>query len=59
MPFEMNSIESVLLPQSAFYEFVPEENQEDLEHTLFMEDLEVGKRYRVIVTTRSGMYRYD
>ncbi len=55
----MNSIESVLLPQSAFYEFVPEENQEDLEHTLFMEDLEVGKRYRVIVTTRSGMYRYD
>lgn len=58
VPFEMNSTESVLLPQSAFYEFVPED-QEDLERTLFMEDLKVGERYRVIVTTRSGMYRYD
>ena len=58
VPFALNSTESVLLPQSVFFEFVPED-QADLEHTLFMEDLEVGGRYRVIVTTPSGLYRYD
>lgn len=58
VPFALNSTESVLLPQSAFFEFVPED-QKDLERTLFMEDLEVGGRYRVIITTPSGLYRYD
>jgi hypothetical protein len=46
----------VLLPESAFFEFVPV----DGEHTtLCAWELCEGKSYRVIVTTFGGLYRYE
>jgi len=44
---------------SSFYEFIPED-QEDSENpdTLLCHELEVGKRYFIILTTSSGLYRY-
>lgn len=41
-----------------FYEFV-EENDEDNKKAFTVEQLEVGKRYKIIYTTSAGMYRYD
>ena len=57
VPFKLDSPESVLLPRSVYFEFVPIENP-DYEHTLGVEDLEPGKDYEVIITTTSGFYRY-
>ncbi|MBS9781483.1 MAG: GH3 auxin-responsive promoter family protein [Gammaproteobacteria bacterium] len=44
----------ILAINSHFYEFIDEENQVFLAH-----ELSIGKSYRVIVTTQSGLYRYD
>ena len=57
VPFEMDNPQSVMLPRSVYFEFVPTENP-DYEHTLGVEDLEVGKNYEVIITSGSGFYRY-
>ena len=54
---EMNSSEFAMIPQSGFYEFVPAED-DDLSHTLNMNELEIGKEYELIVTNLSGFYRY-
>lgn len=48
--------EYVCIPSSGFLEFLPYE--EDTEETKWMEDLEIGKRYELIVTNFSGLYRY-
>ena len=45
------------MPRSVYFEFVPVENP-DYDHTLGLEDLEEGKDYEVIITSRSGFYRY-
>ena len=49
--------EYVLLPQSGFYEFIPE-NAKDETKTLTIDQLEVGKRYEIVLTNLSGFYRY-
>nr|WP_320026751.1 GH3 auxin-responsive promoter family protein [uncultured Acetobacterium sp.] len=54
---EMESQEFVLIPDSAFYEFIPVD-QEDSEETLTMEQLETGKDYEIVLTNTSGFYRY-
>jgi hypothetical protein len=46
----------VLLPESAFFEFVPVDAEGT---TLCAWELTVGESYRVIVTTYGGLYRYD
>ena len=57
---EMESQEFVLIPDSAFYEFIPvdQEEGEDPEKTLTMEQLETGKDYEIVLTNTSGFYRY-
>ena len=45
----------VLLPDTGFFEFVPEGK----DTPLCAWELEVGQSYRVIVTTHGGLYRYD
>lgn len=45
----------VLLPDTAFFELIPEGSSAPL----CAWELEVGKSYRVIVTTHGGLYRYD
>lgn len=53
----------VLHPQAMFYEFYPidetkDDDSVDPEKTLFMEQLEPGKEYEVIITNLTGLYRY-
>jgi GH3 auxin-responsive promoter len=51
---------SILAIESGFYEFVPRD-QWDAEHpkTLLPCEVKVGDRYRILLTSYSGFYRYD
>ncbi|XP_055352450.1 uncharacterized protein LOC129598522 [Paramacrobiotus metropolitanus] len=42
---------------SAFFEFLPLGNPEETD-TVFVEQVEIGQLYELIVTTRNGLYRY-
>lgn len=46
----------MLLPDSGFFEFIPEDGE--CKRPLLMNELEVGKRYEIIVTNEAGLYRY-
>jgi len=48
----------VLLPDGAYYEFIPIDAEEGNETTIGIADLEEGKEYEVVLTTPSGFYRY-
>ena len=48
----------MLLPDSGFYEFIPEDDDGSGKRPLLMNRLEVGKNYEVIVTNEAGLYRY-
>jgi hypothetical protein len=51
---------SILAIESGFYEFVPPD-QWQVEHpqTLLPCEVKVGERYRILLTSYSGFYRYD
>ena len=57
MPLNIDDPQTVLIPDSVFYEFKPLEskNYNDL---LTLDQLELGKRYELIAPTLSGLYRY-
>ena len=55
--FDVDTTQSVLLPDSVFYEFKPEE-QEGYDNLLTMDQLEEGKNYELVITNLSGFYRY-
>ncbi|MDK2962158.1 MAG: hypothetical protein PWP20_1284 [Eubacteriaceae bacterium] len=55
---EMESQEFTLIPDSAFYEFIPVEEDADPLKTLTLDELEVGKDYEIVLTNTSGFYRY-
>jgi hypothetical protein len=57
---DFNTDGSILAIESGFYEFVSED-QWDLEYpkTLLPTEVRVGDRYRILVTSYSGFYRYD
>jgi len=49
----------MFLPSATFFEFIPEEEiNSEKPKTLLVSELEVDKRYEVVVTTQSGFYRY-
>ncbi len=49
----------VLLPDEVVYEFIPEENcYEKQPQTLLIDEVEKGKKYELVLTTKSGFYRY-
>ena len=56
-PLHADDPQTVLIPDSVFYEFKPVEakNYNDL---LTLDQLELGKSYELIATTLSGLYRY-
>ena len=61
-PMELNTADCVLLPHCIFFEFLPldegeEKPREDIT-PLLIDQLEVGKKYEMIVTNYSGLYRY-
>ncbi len=45
----------MLLPESVFFEFIPEDGDSA---PLLMSSVEAGKQYELVVTNRSGLYRY-
>lgn len=60
LPNRDNTPSGPLTATANFFEFVPE-HQEMSSHTetLLADELEVGKRYYIIVTNSCGLYRYD
>lgn len=51
---------SLLIPTQYFYEFIPVENKDDENPpTKMYHELELNKRYYVIISNISGLYRYD
>ena len=63
MATELNVNDGVLLPYCLFYEFLPVSDDDDTDtddsvKPLLISDLEVGKKYELVVTNFSGLYRY-
>ena len=63
MPTELDVHDGVLLPHCIFFEFIPidddvEEDPNVEPKTLLIDELEVGKKYEIVVTNYSGLYRY-
>ncbi|XP_071788237.1 uncharacterized protein [Asterias amurensis] len=47
------------LPHQMVVEFIPEHlSTEESPHTLLIDEVEVGQRYEIAITTTSGFYRY-
>ncbi len=63
MPTELNVHDGVLIPYGIFFEFIPvnddiEEDENETPKTLLLNEVEVGKKYELVVTNSSGLYRY-
>jgi len=60
VPIQTDGSAGVLEATGTFYEFVPEEQvYEDDPDTLLAHEVEVGERYFLVVTTASGLFRYN
>lgn len=57
-PAEENSFDFVLLPNNAFYEFLPYSENDDVTETVLPHECEPDQLYEVIFTNFSGLYRY-
>lgn len=55
--YEEDNPGQLLLADSCYYEFIDAE-ADDAEHTLSLDELKVGKEYEIVITNRSGFYRY-
>lgn len=52
-------IRYVIIPDTAFYEFMPVEEGEKIgKQTFCLEELEAGKKYEIVITNYAGLYRY-
>ena len=56
-PLHLDDPQTVLLPDSIFYEFKPVKTK-GYTTLLTLDQLEIGRSYELIVTTLSGLYRY-
>ncbi|XP_022107597.1 GH3 domain-containing protein-like [Acanthaster planci] len=57
--FQEKETRYIFLPGSAVLEFIPEENNlEEDPKTLLINEVVVGARYELVMTTRTGLYRY-
>ena len=55
----VNKIRYVIIPDTAFYEFIPIEKGEDnINNTLNLDELEIRKEYEIVITNYAGLYRY-
>lgn len=54
LPVELNKPQYAIIPSSAYYEFFDVET----EKVMGMAELEVGRKYAIVLTTFSGLYRY-
>jgi hypothetical protein len=56
---ELDSPDQLLLVDSCYYEFIPQnEEGEDEDDILGIEELEIGREYEIVITNQSGLYRY-
>lgn len=61
-----NTDQYILVPGAMFFEFIPvidineklDDNNESVDEVLFMDQLEIGKSYEIVITNFSGLYRY-
>ncbi len=63
MATELDVHDGVLLPQCLFFEFLPvnDDDEDDVNDNvtpLLINQLEVGKKYEIVVSNFSGLYRY-
>ncbi|MDO5332298.1 MAG: GH3 auxin-responsive promoter family protein, partial [Bacillota bacterium] len=58
--YKSDEVGQLMLPDSCYFEFVEDTGDEakEITETLFIDQLEVGKKYEVILTNQSGFYRY-
>jgi len=50
----------LMLDYGVFYEFIPtEEVNKEFPDTIALEDVEIGKNYAMVITTNSGLWRYN
>ena len=59
----LESSDYVVIPDSGYYEFIPEKDmflpgEEIRQKTLGLNDLVVGEKYELVITNLSGLYRY-
>ncbi len=57
VPYELNNDHFIFVPDSMFYEFRSVED-DNYDHLLTLDQLEVGRDYEIITTNLSGFYRY-
>jgi len=57
--YESENPGQILLPDNGFYEFIEQtEDCDDDIKTKTIDQLEVGKEYEIVITTKAGLYRY-
>ena len=54
--YELENTDMQLLCDSCFYEFIPYGEKE--ERVLTLDQVEVGQKYELLITTQAGLYRY-
>ena len=55
----VNKIRYVIIPDTAFYEFIPiDEEEYKIKQTLCLDEVKIGKKYEIVVTNYAGLYRY-
>ena len=60
LPYEDCTPSGILALQNNYYEFIPEELASLADPRVFLcYELEIGKYYKVLLTSESGLYRYD
>ena len=58
MPVAAEDFRYVMIPDNAFYEFLPYEEGNRIKETCLPHELKAGQLYEVIVTNFAGLYRY-
>lgn len=54
-----SKIRYVIIPDTAFYEFIPiKEGQEESKNIFTLDQLKVGEKYEIVITNYAGLYRY-
>ncbi|MDS0526417.1 GH3 auxin-responsive promoter family protein [Clostridium sp. SHJSY1] len=55
----VDKIRYVLVPDTAFYEFIPsKDSDKKFTSTFCLDELKLGEKYEVVVTSYNGLYRY-
>jgi len=60
LPVADGTAAGVLALDAGFYEFIPEESMDAATPPVFLaHELEIGRRYDVVMSSANGLYRYD